>query len=212
MANELLPSIGMSGQWKLKAPFDTKIVANLTYTCKEVRKLGAMIAAGVDAFEEFYVPNEITRDVYDQHVASDISVITLSSSSGNWINVPTPYLDGWPNANVIPYVVVGLIADIGALPNTIDPTFLAEKVKNTIMSSLGHEPEITFVALSEVTNMPFDEHEALENLRKSNIADDNTDYSRRIKAEDDLAKARAEIAALQQFIIDSGVPVPVASG
>lgn len=209
MANELLPSIGMSGQWKLKAPLDTKIVAKLAYTCKEVRKLGAIIAAGIDAFEEFYVPNDIPREVYDQHIADDISIITIVSSTGAWLNVPTPYLDGWPNANVIPYVVVGLVAEIGAIPNTLDPTFLIEKVRNTIKGSLGHEPNITLVALSEVENMPFEDHEAMETLRKSNITDDNTDYSRRIKAEDDLAKARAEIAALQKFIIDSGIPVPV---
>jgi hypothetical protein len=209
MANELLPSVGMSGQWKLKAPFDSKIVANLAYTCRAVRKLGEVIAAGIDAFEEYYVPNSIGRDVYDQHVASDVSIIVMSSSSGSWLNVPSPYLDGWPDANVVPYVVVGMVADIGALPNTIDPTFLSEKVRNTIKNALGHDPVIQFVALSEVSNMPFAEHEALEVLRKSNITDDNTDYSRRLKAEDELVKARAEIAALQKFIIDSGIPVPV---
>lgn len=209
MANELLPAIDASGKWKLKAPFDTQLATDVAYTCKEIRKLSAVVAAGFDAKAEWYDYNEIPEATYNQHVADDISVITLVSSTGAWLNVPSPYLDGWPSADVVPYVVIGMIADLGPLPNTIDPGFLTTKVKNLIKDTLGHEPDIQYVALSEVTNKAFADHEALETLRQTNITDSNTDYARRLKAEDELVKAKAEIAALQQFILDSGVTIPV---
>ena len=208
MAAELLPAVGASGQWKLKPPFDTQLIAGLAYTCKAIRKLSEVVATGIDAKAEYYDKNSIDAAVYDQHVLADISIVTLISSSGNWLFVPGPYLDGWPSSDVIPYVVMGLIANLGAIPNTLDPSFLKEKVRNAIKAALGHDPEIDFVTLSEVTNKTFADHEALENLRQTMITDSNTDYIKRLNAEAALVKAQAQIVALQQFIIDSGLVIP----
>jgi hypothetical protein len=212
MANELLPTIGSSGLWKVKAPFDTQLIASLSYTCKAVRKLAEFVATGADVFADHYEPNNIPQSVYQQHVNADISLVTLMSSTGNWLVVPTPYLDGWPSNDIVPYVILGMVVTLGAIPNTIDPGFLEPVVKNAIAASLGHVPEIQFVALSGVTNKVYSDHEALENLRKSNIKNDNSDYVRRLKAETDLVAARAQIAALQKFIIDSKVPIPTVAG
>jgi hypothetical protein len=212
MANELLPTIGSSGLWKVKAPFDTQLIAGLSYTCNEVRKLGTFIASGADVFAEHYEPRGLSHDVYQQHVNADISMITLVSSSGSYLILPAPYIDGWPSNDIVPYVLLGMVVTLGALPNTIDPGFLEPVVKNAVKAALGHEPEIQFVALSAVTNKVYTEHEALENLRKSNIKNDNTDYVRRLKAEADLVAARAQIAALQKFIVDSKVPIPTVPG
>lgn len=212
MANELLPTIGSSGLWKLKAPFDTLLIANLSYTCKEVRNLSAFIANGADVFTEHYEPRGLTQELYQQHINADISMITLMSSTGSWLIVPSPYIDGWPSNDIVPYVLLGMVVTLGALPNTIDPGFLEPVVKNAITAALGHEPEIQFVALSAVSNKVYSEHEALENLRKSNIRNDNSDYVRRLKAETDLVAARAQIAALQKFIVDSKVPIPTVPG
>lgn len=212
MSNELLPGIDASGIWKLKAPYDTKLIPDLAYTCKAVRKLSEVVSSGTDVKADCYTAYEIPDTTYDEHVAADISIITLVSSSGNSLAVPSPYLDGWPSSDVVPYVVLGMLINLGAIPNTIDPTYLTDKVTNVISTTLGHVPTIEYLALSEVKNVAFDQHTALENLRQSNITDNNTDYIRRLNAEDELAKARAEIAALQQFIINSGVSVPTVPG
>lgn len=206
---ELLPGIGAAGQWKLKPPFNDLLIANLAYTCKEVRKLSAVVASGIEAKAEFYDKYSIDSAVYDQHVKDDISIITIISTAGNWLHVPSPYLDGWPSGDAVPYAVIGMVANLGALPNTIDPSFLTPIVKNAVVAALGHDPDISYVVLSEVVNKTFAEHEAMEVHRQSLITDDNSDYVKRVKAEEALTRANAQIQALQQYIISSGnVPPP----
>lgn len=208
----LLPALGASGKWKLKAPFDTQLQGDLAYRCESIRYLSEVVASGFDAFNEIYVPNGISQATYDGHVADGIAIITLVSTTGSPLIIPSPYLDGWPSSNVVPYAVIGAVVTLGALPNTLDPSFLTPKIVNAIKAALGHVPEVQYVALSEVTNVEFSQHQNLENLRQANIVDDNSDYVRRLKAEADLIKANDTIAKLQQFIIDSGIPIPIVPG
>lgn len=202
--SELLPAIGASGNWKLKAPYDAQYIAGLAYSCRAINKLSAVVTLGLDAKAEYYDKNGLSQEIYDDHVAKDISILTLVSSAGNYIFVPAPYVDGWPTNDAVPYVVMGMLINLGALPNTIDPTFLKTKVENVILANLGHQPEIEFVTLSEVTNKSWDDHTSLENARQSALEDSSTDYVRRVNAEEELLQARAQIQALQQYIIDQG--------
>lgn len=202
--NELLPAIGASGNWKLKTPYDTQYVSGLAYTCRAINKLSAVVALGIDAKAEYYDKYEIPEAVYNDHVQKDISIVTLVSSAGNFLFVPSTYIEGKPTNDAVPYVVMGMLITLGAIPNTFDPTFLKTKVENVIKANLGHDPEIEFVALSEVTNKAWDDHTALENTRISALEDSSTDYVRRVKAEEELVQARAQIQALQQYIIDQG--------
>lgn len=207
-----LPTIGSSGNWKLKAPFDTKLLPSISYSCQAIRLLSEVVGSGRDVYAEDYEPNGIPQADYDQHVADGISIITLISAVGAVVNVPSPYLDGWPSSDVVPYVVMAAVVTLGALPNTVDPSFLTPILKNTVMNALGYDPDVEYVTVSDVTNILFSNHTALEAARKANIQDNNTDYVRRLKAEADLVSARATIAALQKFIKDSGVPIPVVPG
>lgn len=212
MASTILPALGSSGAWKLKAPFDTKIIASVAYSCESISSLSALVADGVDVFQAYYVANGLDQATYNQHVLDGISFITLVSETGVAISVPAPYLDGWPSSDVIPYVVVGAVVQLGALPNTIDPAFLTPLIQNVVKNALGTDVTVEYVAMSDVTNKTYSDHQALENARQANIADDNNDYTRRLKAEAALIDAKATIAALQKFIIDSGIPIPVVPG
>lgn len=205
---ELLPAVGASGQWKLKEPFAAKYIPDLTYSCRAVRKLSEAVAVGEEVFERYYAPENIPVEVYEQHVKDDISLITLLSSTGNFIFVPMPYVDGWPSGDVVPYVVLGMAIELGAIPNTIDPTFLTPKVENVIRAALGHKPTITYVALSPVKNVDYTEHVQLETLRTTNITDENTDYVRARIAEENLAEAKILIKQLQDYIVSSGLIPP----
>lgn len=208
----LTPVIGSSGIWKLKPPFDNKLLPNLAYKCEAVNSLTAVISSGFDALTEYYINQGLDQVTFDKDVKDNVTIVTLLSSDGNVLFVPQPYIDGLPSSDVVPYVVMGMVIQLGALPNTIDPAFLTPKVTNAIKNALGLTPIVEYVTLSEVTNILFTEHEALEVARKANITDDNTDFVRRLKAETDLAKANATIQVLQQFILDSGIPIPIVPG
>lgn len=208
----VLPTIGVSGSWKLKAPLDTKLLPSMSYSCQGIQSLLSVIASGRDVFAEDYEPNGISQATYDEHVAEGISIISLVSSTGVSLNVPSPYLDGWPSSDVIPYVVMGALVTLGAIPNTLSPEFLTPIIQNAVKAALGNDAAVEYVTMGEVQNILFSDHTALEIARKANIDNNNTDYVRRLKAEADLVAARATIAALQKFIKDSGVPIPVVPG
>lgn len=208
MASELLPAIGAAGDWKLKTPFDTKYTAGMAYSCRAINKISSLVSTGIDVLDTLYIPNGLTADNYAADVAADLSMVTLQSSSGQVIILPSSYLLGWPSNDAVPYVVLGMVINLGAIPNTIDPTFLTPKVAAVIKAALGHDADIEYVTLSETTNKTWDDHTSLENLRLANVTDDNSDYVKRLNAEADLTAAQAQITALQQFIIDSGLTVP----
>jgi hypothetical protein len=211
MASELLPAIGISGDWSLKTPYDKLYIANLSYACRAINKISAMVATGVDVLNSYYVANGLTQADYDADVAADLSMITLASSNGQLIICPSTYLSGWPSADAVPFVVMGMIINLGAIPNKLDPTFLTSKVEPVIKAALGLDPVIQYATLSETANKTFDDYTAWENARQSNITDDTSDYVKRLNAEADLTAAQAQIAALQQFIIDAGLAVPTSS-
>lgn len=211
MASELLPAIGSSGDWSLKTPFDSKYVAGMAYSCRALNKISSMVATGIDVLNTLFIANGLLQADYDTAVAADLSMVTLQSSSGQLIILPSTYLSGWPSGDSIPYVVMGMVVTLGAIPNTIDPTFLTDKVEPVIKAALGLDPTIQYVALSETTNKTFDDYTALEATRTAAITDDNSDYIKRLNAESDLTAAQAQIAALQQFIIDAGLAVPTSS-
>uniref|UniRef100_A0AAU7PFK9 Uncharacterized protein n=1 Tax=Burkholderia phage vB_BgluM-SURPRISE13 TaxID=3159457 RepID=A0AAU7PFK9_9VIRU len=211
MASELLPGIGASGDWSLKTPLDSKYTAGLAYTCKAIRKISEMVANGIDVLNMVYIPNGLDQTAYDSDVQNDYSIITLQSAAGALLLVPSSYLAGWPSGDSVPYVVMGMIINLGPIPNTIDPTFLTDKVAPVIKAALGLDPEIQYATLSETTNKTYDDHVAQEATRTAAITDENSDYVKRLNAEADLTAAQAQIAALQQFIIDAGLAVPTSS-
>jgi hypothetical protein len=208
MAAELLPGIGVSGDWTLKTPFDSKITAGLAYSCRAINKISVMVATGIDVLNTLYIPNGLTEANYDADVAADLSMVTLQSTSGQVIILPSTYLTGWPSADSVPYVVMGMVINLGPIPNTIDPTFLTDKVEPVIKNALGLDPEIHYVTLSETTNKTWDDHVAQENTRTAAITDENSDYVKRLNAEAALTAAQAQIVALQQVIIDAGLTIP----
>jgi hypothetical protein len=167
-----------------------------------------MVATGIDVLNTLYIPNGLTEANYDADVAADLSMVTLQSTSGQVIILPSTYLTGWPSADSVPYVVMGMVINLGPIPNTIDPTFLTDKVEPVIKNALGLDPEIHYVTLSETTNKTWDDHVAQENTRTAAITDENSDYVKRLNAEAALTAAQAQIVALQQVIIDAGLTIP----
>lgn len=172
----LLPSVGATGSWKLKAPFDEKVDPELSYRCDAVRRISEMVAMGTDVKTIHYFANGLTEAEYKADVQADVAIITLSTSSGDWAYVPSSYVLGWPSTDGVPYAVVGMAVVLGALPNTIDPTMLTEKVKEVIKANLGMEPEITYATVSEVAIKSQEQHENLETARLANISEDKTNY------------------------------------
>ena len=204
---QILPSIGAEGAWQLKAPFDEKIESSLSYKCVAIRKISEMVTTGVDVLNTHYIPNGLLESNYNDDVGDDVSIVTLVSSSGAWVFVPTSYIVGWPSADSVPYAVVAMACVLGALPNTVDASFLIEKVKNVIQANLGHEPEIYLMTVSVTVMKTQEQHESLEAARRANVSDSMTDYNAKNTLQEQLDAANETIRQLMGYY-ESQPPVP----
>lgn len=204
----IFPTPGALGAWNLKPPFDTKLKVGLAYLCKEVRLITEMVAQGVNVREQFYAANGLSNTFYEEDLKDGAAIVTLTTSSGDRVFVPSPYILGWPSADGVPYAVVAMAIVLGALPNTVDPTFLTNKVSEVIHSNLGLMPEISYATVSEVTVKSQEQHNAAESGRLSNISENKTNFQLLEEANARIAALVSENQALANYIAEHIPPPP----
>jgi hypothetical protein len=77
MGTSLVPQIGAAGIYTLLSPFDTMLVSGVNYTCKAVRTIDDLLAAGVDPYAAYYNPTgtPIDKATYTADVAAGVQII-----------------------------------------------------------------------------------------------------------------------------------------
>lgn len=196
----LIPPVGTSGIYKLAPPFATQLQANMSYRCDAVRRVADFLAAGLDPFEEFYEPNGLSRAQYDLDLANQVCIISLVSSGGHWVYVPSTYVLAYPDINGVPYTVMVLGLELGALPNYKDLTGLKQALSNLTRDTIGVVPTIREVAISAVQKLSQSDHDALENARALAITNSQTDRARLLAAQAELAALRAQYDQLEAYV------------
>lgn len=202
-----LPTIGAKGLYTLRAPFDTMLLNGVLYEPVEIRSLDAIIAAGLDPYTEYYEPKELTKEQYQADYEKGTYIISFRADSGNWAHVPSTYIDGSPDIGGVPYRSMLLVAYLAPVPDSLDLTFLQNRMKDLVFDTLGVQAEIRPVIASPSSIISQTEHDALESARAAVIANNKTDYAKYLQAKAELDAARAKIAILEQYIVDNAPPV-----
>lgn len=198
----LVPPLGASGVYTLRAPFQNKLQANTSYRCDAIRRINDFIELGVDPYEEVYQPEGISRSVYDNDAAKNVAIVSLVSQNNHWIYVPSTYISSYPNVNGIPYVSLVLGVSLGAIPHYMDMTGLSNAIKNLVRDTIGVVPQITQVAVSDVTNLSQRDHDSLETNRQQAIINTQTDRAQAIALRAENATLRQQLNDLQAYIRD----------
>lgn len=196
----LIPPIGTSGIYKLDAPFATKLQANMSYRCDAVRRVADFLEVGLDPFEEIYASNGLTRERYDLDLANQVCIISLVSASGHWVYVPSTFVLAYPDINGVPYTVMVLGVELGAIPNYKDLTGLKQVLSNLVRDTIGITPTIREVAISAVQKLSQSDHDALENARTLAINNSQTDRAKLIATEAQLAALQQQYAQLEAYV------------
>lgn len=196
----LIPPVGTSGVYKLAPPFNTLLQANMSYRCDAVRRIADFLEAGFDPFEEFYVPRGLSRAVYDQDLQNQVCVVSLVSSGGHWVYVPTTYILSYPDINGVPYAVMVLGLELGAIPNYKDLTGLKQAIANLTRDTIGITPTVKEVAISAVQKLSQADHDALEAARMSAINNSQTDRAKLLAAQAELAALRQQYSELEAYV------------
>ena len=174
----LTPHIGSAGIFTLLAPFQAQLRSGVSYTCVAIRRMADILALGIDPYEKYYVPNGLSKANFDAALQANEAIVSLQSTSGHWVYVPTTHIQSYPNMGGIPYTSLILAADIGAVPNYLDLSSVKTRIRDAIRDSLGVTTEVKHVAISEQKAISQSDHNAIEAARVASVTDTKTDYAK----------------------------------
>lgn len=200
MAQALIPPIGTSGIFRLNAPFSVDLQTGMSYRCEAIRRVIDFVEVGLDVFEEIYLPKGLSRTQYEQDLANQVAIISLVASSGHFVMVPSTYILAYPDIGGVPYTVMVLGLELGAIPNYMDLTGLKMAVANLVRDTIGVTPQIREVAVSAVQKLSQSDHDVFENARSLAINNTQTDRAKALDYEARFNALQAQHTALQNYV------------
>ena len=198
----VVPSVGSTGSYALKAPFDKSILATRSYTCIAVRRLDEIIAAGDDPYSKYYFqPYQLTLEEYKRDLATGVSIVTLRAEGGSNVYVPSSYVESFPIAGGVAYRNMGLLVDLKAISDQLDLAPLKKKISDLVTSIIGVVPTIKEASLSNPVNQSVEDHKRIEAARLKMVTDRETDYARAQRLLKENETLRAKIQELEKYIL-----------
>ena len=202
----LIPIVGSVGSYTVEAPFTTLIVESAAYECVGVRTYGDVLSEGRDPFTTYYAPRGIAREDYDTHVTSGAPhIVSLKSSSGAVIYVPSPYIKAMPMVGGVPYSSTALGVLLGEIPDALDLSDIQDRIKDVVKESLGFDAVITVLRVGDTFFLTSSAHQLKENARQDLITFSSTNYSAFQQERARADALQAENDSLKQVIIDAGI-------
>lgn len=203
----LIPPIGAAGIYQLGAPYNGLLTTGVSYTCNAIRQMGDFVKRGVDPYTEYYKPYNLSEQVYTNDVQAGVSIVSLRSSGGHWVYVPTSYILSYPNIGGISYTGLVLAANLGPVPDYLDLTALKAKIRDVIIERIGIQTtEITTVAVTEKKLLTQADHIAIEAARAQNISDITTDYSKYLSEKNRADSLQTRLAELEAYVAANHIP------
>lgn len=196
----LTPPINVTGLYTLSGPWAQDVVPNTPYTNIAVRKFADIIRKGEDPYGLYYYPKQLTPADYQRDSNAGECIVTLRSAGGQFIYVPTSYILSYPNQSGVPYAVVVLGVNLGAIPNTADLSAIRQKIADVVHDYYGVTPTIQQAVISEVVTKSAGDHAAIEAARQAEIVERQTDYSKLLTAQQTIAAQAQVIQQLQNYI------------
>jgi hypothetical protein len=200
MADYVIPTVGSSGYFQLREPFQEKIQANVKYTCQAVRRFSDYVANNEDIKTDIYDEFGISEDIYEEDMRNNTDIVSLQAETGQWLYVPVRYVIGFPSTNGIPYRAISFAVALPAMPADRDYSHVITDIGNLIQQSLGVNTKIDIIETSKVTLVDSAKHETKQAERQAVAGAVSTDRGRYMKALQDLQQANQKIAALEAWI------------
>lgn len=198
--SNLIPPLGAKGIYELSNPFNVKLIPNTVYECVAIRKIVDLVELNVDPFDTFYNPENIPITKYNQDVVAGVTIVSLLSSSGDVVYVPSTYITKYPNSNGIRYTGLLLAINLGPIPDFLNLNPVRQKIAEVVRDYIGVTSSTQLVAVSESKLIDNQTSTAIEASRAVNINNSNTDYSRYLQEKQMREALQQRVAELEQHI------------
>lgn len=201
----ILPTVGSSGYFQCRAPFDALITPGERYTCEGIRSLSDMLANNETPKVDIYDKYLIDEAVYTQDLDLNMSIVSLQGETGHWLYVPAHYIITYPITNGIPYRTMMIGIALPALPANRDLSFLQTDIVNLVKDSLGVTARTNVTERSRVVLITREKHDAAQAARTAASSGKLTDRARYMATLQELQSATQKIAELERYILDNHV-------
>lgn len=194
------PRIGDSGVFTLKEPFQILVTPQVIYTCRSIRTINDILATGVQVYEKYYQALGVSEATYLDDAANNVCIIGLQAGTGEWIYVPETYITAAPNTSGVKYSSIVLGVGLGAIPDELNLEGLISTISEIVYESIGVQPKIKAVLVSQPAFIDHDKHDRLEQARKAKITNNETLFakSNRLATEND--ELQSKIKQLEEYI------------
>ena len=208
----ILAPLGTSGLWSLSAPFNVMLKAGTPYTVIGIRNIAEIIAAGDDPETDYYTSNNLTTAVYLNDLNNNVSILSLQNGAGDLVYVPNSFVNNYPDLGGVPYRVLALTINLGAIPDAMSLSNLISKVQDDVLELVGINAIAKVAALSPVTLLNSGYAASIEAARVAKVGTVITDYTKYVQTNLLLTNARQKISMLEALLKklhSNGVQFPI---
>lgn len=169
------PPVGAYGRYTLKEPWKTN--TTISYRCISIRMVEEIVKSGLNVYETFYAPMNLSQDVANADIALGVAFIGLLGTDGSRIYVPDTYIESYPDQTAVVHEYTVLAVDLGPQPSDINLTNAIEEIKNVIEKYTGIDSELVEIYAGNApsnTSLTAKEHIDLLDARRLAIANNVT--------------------------------------
>lgn len=177
MAVGIIPFVGAKGAYRLKAPFDALVTSGTVYECVAIRRIADVVSNGVDAYQKYFSPNNLTETEYQTAITDGVCIISLVGDNGSSIYVPSTYISSYPGMTGVKYSVVVLGVMLGSIPDTLNLDSLKTKLYEMVQGEVGISSTVEEVVVSEVDILTKEDSDRLEAARIAAITNTASNYT-----------------------------------
>ncbi len=166
----ITPPIHASGVYSLFAPFTVSL--EMIYRCHAVRSFDELVKRGINVYEEYYAPKELSEKIYKEDAAKGASIVTLISADQEYIYVPNTFIESYPGMAGLRYERKVMMLDLGPLPSNFQLDYLIDDMQDLVTKAVGvteDKADINFATIPMSGTVSHEDHIQLEASRRAAI-------------------------------------------
>ncbi len=197
---QFLPSIGMTGLYTLKAPYNELIMSTTEYVCTGIESIQGSISRGEDPYTELYVANGATQSDYEEDLSSGAYLVTITSGEGDVVTFPSSALVKMPDTDGIRYRNLVLGISLSSLPDSLNLDVVKQDISDLVLDTLGVRSSVYTAQVGGVTILSKEQSAAIESARQANISSLESPLYKLHRLERDNASLIQKVAQLEAYI------------
>jgi hypothetical protein len=163
------------------------------------------LVAGEDPETDYYLKNNLAS-AYLTDLQNNVAILSLQGEGRSDVfYIPSSYVTKYPDIGGVPYRVMALGINLGAIPDSLNLSNVITKLEADIKELVGIDAVAKPMVISPTTLLTTTDAATLEAARQANIGTAITDYTRYVQTRDQLVTALDKIHSLELYILNNKV-------